>query len=134
MKLNHECIRDMMLEFEEFIPLDEYLHKDTMIALPSYKKYGHDTYWYAYEKLIEAEYLNASITAGGEEGENYPYIAIVSSITWQGHEFLDTIRDDKIWKDTKSIIGRFSSVSISLIENVATGVLTNLISKQMGQA
>lgn len=133
MKLNHECVRAMMLDFEESVPLDDFLHKEAIVALPSYEKYGHDTFWYAYEKLIEAEYLNASITPGGEDGLDYPYLASVSSITWQGHEFLDTVRDNQIWKSTKSIISKFSSVSISMIETVATGVLTNLIEKQMGQ-
>lgn len=56
----------------------------------------------------------------------------VSGITWQGHRFLDTVRDNKVWSDTKSVVSKFSSVSISMVETIASNVITQLINKQLG--
>ena len=53
------------------------------------------------------------------------------ALTWDGHKFLDTIRDNEFWSKTKQITSRFASVSISMIESIASQVISNLIAKQM---
>ncbi|CUS26106.1 hypothetical protein FC70_GL000498 [Paucilactobacillus oligofermentans DSM 15707 = LMG 22743] len=53
-------------------------------------------------------------------------------ITWDGHEFLDTIRDPEVWSNTKKILSHLESVSISTVSNIGTGVLNHIIDKQMG--
>lgn len=128
MKLNQDCVRDIMLELEEKLDLYTQLSKKDLLEFASYKKYGEEQFFYAILKLIEAEYLNSKIKGGAD---NPVFSLNISSISWDGHKFLDSVRDNEVWKQTKSIISKFSSVSITTIENIASNVITQLISKQL---
>lgn len=45
------------------------------------------------------------------------------NLTWAGHEFLDTIRSDTVWKETKRrIASTVGSVSLSVLTEVAKQV------------
>lgn len=57
---------------------------------------------------------------------------MAGNLTYDGHKFLDNIRDDKVWKDTKTILSKFSSVSLSFVSSVASNVISQLIQKQFG--
>ncbi|EDO0799378.1 DUF2513 domain-containing protein, partial [Listeria monocytogenes] len=56
----------------------------------------------------------------------------VSKITWSGHQFLDNIRDDEVWKKTKKTVSKFSSVSVSLLSTISSNVLSQLIKNSLG--
>lgn len=83
---------------------------------------------YTASKLIEAGYLKGVFPSFVNDKRDM----IISSITWSGHEFLDNIHDDSVWKITKDKLSKFSSVSVSIISKVATQVIINLINKQLG--
>ncbi|EJA0843158.1 DUF2513 domain-containing protein, partial [Listeria monocytogenes] len=55
-----------------------------------------------------------------------------SKITWSGHQFLDNIRDDEVWKKTKKTVSKFSSVSVSLLSTISSNVLSQLIKNSLG--
>ena len=57
-------------------------------------------------------------------------IILISSITYEGHQFLDNIRDDKVFAKTKAILSKFKSVSIEVISETASKVITNMINQQ----
>ena len=43
-----------------------------------------------------------------------------SSLTWQGHEFLDAIRNDTIWNKTKNVVAeRGGAIPFELIKELA---------------
>lgn len=128
MRLNQNCIRDILLELEDTLDYDDHINLSTMSTFTSWKKYGEKDFLYTISKLSEAKYINESHQSA--DGIMY-YELFIFSLTWNGHKFLDTIRDNEVWSTTKSILAKFSSVSITTIENVASNVLTNLISKQM---
>ncbi len=47
----------------------------------------------------------------------------VDSLSFKGHEFLDNIKDDTIWKKTKKFVGEhLTSTSFSIIANVASKI------------
>lgn len=128
MKLNQECIRDLLLVVEDTLELNSSMIALELTKLPKTKKYSNDDLAYTVQKLEEAKYLKISKQYFPDPLESL----VIEDITWEGHKFLDTIRDDAVWKQTKSIVSKFSSVSVSIVENVASKVLTNLIEKQMG--
>lgn len=43
----------------------------------------------------------------------------VSRLTWQGHEFVDNIRDDGVWRNVKERLKGLSSVAFAVIGHVA---------------
>lgn len=126
MQLNHDCVRDILLACEK-LPYNHYFSKSEL--LDTLQNHTEDDILYSILKLDEAKYLNINIYAA----DGLPiYDLYLSGITWEGHKFLDTIRDNEVWSQTKSILGKVSSASITFASNVASQVLTNIISKQMG--
>lgn len=119
MKLNHDCIRSVMLYLEENLKITSLIDtKD--INLPDYSQEDID---YSVSKLIEANYLDGDI----KRFLTGAHLINVNSITWEGHQFLDNIRDSKVWSNTKSKLSTFSSVSINIMSQVAVSVLTQMI-------
>ncbi|MCI8486356.1 MAG: DUF2513 domain-containing protein [Clostridia bacterium] len=120
MKLNHECVRDLMLYFEKHL---SYTNDVYVNQLPS-ENYSKDDLIYTAEKLNEAGFINC--IRKNYMGEKAPLI-IVNSITYKGHSFLDNIRDNKVWSKTKGILSNVKSASIEVISETAAKVISNLI-------
>lgn len=119
MRLNHDCIRSVMLYLEENLEIASLIDtKD--INLPNFSQDDID---YSIIKMLEANYLDGKVY-------NYSYdmrLVEVKSISWEGHQFLDNIRDSKVWSNTKSKLSTFSSVSINIMSQVAASVISQMI-------
>src|SRR5699024_4384362 len=120
MKLNIECIRDVLLTSEEETDLsNEVLNIDTLTVMPRLNCYKEDDIVYTIKKLKEARYIEADVKL-------YPegHIAMIKHLTDEGHMYLDNIRDDGIWKKAKEKASKISSsVSINIISNIAMKLL-----------
>lgn len=122
MRLNNDCVRDLLLAIEENVGLKEYMSIDSL----QLKSYSQDDLQYTALKLEEAGYINAKVSKY-LDGSMDIYIF---SLTWNGHKFLDNIRDNNVWSKTKGIVSKFASVSLDVLEKVAAQVITNMISQQ----
>lgn len=117
MKLDHNCIRAILLYSEEHIGLDENLGwqpldlKDYCDALP---KYSRQEIAYTLYLLDEAGYVDTHIidADGGICDIN------VYRLTYSGHEFIDTIRSNKIWSKIVSAVSTIGSVSLPVIQEL----------------
>ena len=107
MKLNQDCVRDLLLYLEENLILNDFLSIENI----SLKDYSTEELLYTADKLYEAGYINCS----KKIYDNVDSVIFVSSITYNGHQFLDNIRDEKVFAKTKSILSTFKSVSIEII-------------------
>ncbi|EOO33947.1 hypothetical protein IIU_02687 [Bacillus cereus VD133] len=119
MKLNQDCVRDLLLELEEKLTINDYFLLPHFNNLDTVSKHGFDDTFYSFKKLVEANYLNGSCKYGSNELINLS----IDSISWDGHQFLDTIRDNVIWSKTKTAASSLSSVSISIMSALATSYL-----------
>jgi hypothetical protein len=73
----------------------------------------------------EAGLVNAiDVTHLGSPGPE----ALISSLTWQGHEFLDAAREPSRWQQAKAIVAKAGEASIQ----VWIAVLTDLVKKNLG--
>ena len=117
MTLKHDCIRDVLLYLEENLGLYNLISSNNI----KINDYSADDITYTIMKLREAGFIDAS-------GQDLVGIILIKSITYNGHQFLDNIRDDNVWDETKSIISKLSSVSLPIIQQVAI----NTISKFLG--
>jgi hypothetical protein len=61
--------------------------------------------------LIEAGFLR-----GQAFGGQFP---LISKLTWNGHEFLDDVRDQGIWIKTKERIQGLGGVALSVVAEIA---------------
>lgn len=73
--------------------------------------------------LKEAGYINADIHL--YPNGQYDYYGVFD-ITFPGHQFLETIRENRVWNKTKGILGKVGSSSFSLISQIATSLLTDI--------
>ena len=124
MKLNHDCVRALLLYLEENLEFDNALSVSEIII----DEFDSQDIMYSAFKLYEADYISGQIVP---QMNAYPGLKI-NSITWEGHKFLDTIRDSKVWSNTKSVLSKVSSTSISFASTVASQVLSNIISQSLG--
>lgn len=123
MKLDHDCVRHLLLAIEENVPAGSRISIGLLQG-----DYPLPDVLYAAEKLHEAGYITVSYLCG----ETSPQSMLIESLTWKGHEFLDNIRDGKIWATTKETVSKFSSTSLSILSNVAGQILSAAIKAQIG--
>ena len=127
MKLNVNCIRDVLLELEK-LPFQQSCSISNLTdALP---KYEPDDITYTCLKLAEAGYIN--IKTIQNIAMSNPIIRSVEDITYEGHQFLANIRSDTVWSNIKEVSKKVGSNSISAISQIATGVITEIIKAQLG--
>lgn len=124
MKLNHDCVRDLMLYIEENSSYSNKIDLDTVIL----KNYSTEELLYTADKLIEAHFLDCIRSI--RYSNSLPNI-VVKSITFEGHNFLDNIRDNTVWKNTKNILSKFTSTSIAMVGDIASQVISKIISQQL---
>lgn len=127
MKFDPNCVRKILLTLEDQ-PYGSYLSINDLAS--SIKDFDKDEISYCCLKLAEADYIDISTVS--MTGSLVPGIKSVNDITFYGHEFLNNIRDDVIWKNVKSIGTKIGSTSISALSQIATGVITELIRHQFG--
>lgn len=74
------------------------------------------------------------IDAGFVEGEDIRHKlspdrqAQLTSVTWAGHEFIDSARDDDIWAKAKSALGKAGGFSLPVMQQL----LTKYLSESLG--
>ncbi len=137
MKLNNDCIRAVMLELEETLNLSvnsngeiesHSLWLESLFdALPNYSK---EDIFYSLDNLKQAGYVE--LTTQWADGEVLCLCAI-TKITFEGHEFLNRIRDSKRWAVVKGGLSAIRDYSLSAITAVAEGVANAAISKYLEQ-
>lgn len=57
---------------------------------------------------------------------------IVEGITWDGHDLLDSIRDSKVWKKTKSSAAAAGGFTVGLLKDLAKGFVKKQIEEHTG--
>ena len=129
MKLDHDLVRCVLLAIEESENIAGINEDELLEYLEKNGNYDNrNSIAYTVSKLKEANFITGNV----RWANNSPAWIVAGNLTYEGHKFLDNIRDDKVWKDTKTILSRFSSVSLSFVSSVASNVISQLIQKQLG--
>jgi hypothetical protein len=124
MKLNHDCVRALLLTIEKEIPFNEMYNVSTLKESTLLTKYDENEILYTAYKLLENDFIKGIPL----KGDDRVFDVVIFEITWSGHEFLENIRDNKIWSETKTVAGKISGVSLQILTEIAK----NLISKHLG--
>lgn len=139
MRLNIECVRDVLLCVEQntglrrlcffidsgFTSMEEFL-TDTIVSPPDYQQplldmYGNDTLIYHVHYC-----LNSGLIEGPPHSATYKIP--VYDLSPKGHELLAKIRDNKQWTKVKHGLTAVRDYSLSAISAVAEGVTSAAIS------
>lgn len=117
MKRNWDLIRKILLKLEEKADSTSWLESSEI------KSYDKQTVVYHYKLLKNAGLIEAIDLSTVEERD---YAAL--SLTWQGHEFLDKIRNDSVWNKVKSTVQSKSlDLSFDIIKQVATATISAML-------
>ena len=137
MKLNPDCIRDVMIALESETGIEcidgKYffsgLTANSFLGKSSIKgKHSRQDVIYSLLQLAESGYIFMDYKINLYELE----IRRILYITPKGHDFLSNIREDSAWKKIKGISGKISSVSISALVQIASSVMDDFIKHQIG--
>ena len=118
MKLNYDCVRDVMLYLEENLIFGNPI-RDTNINL----NYDIKEIRYSLLKLHEINYLDGSVSKY-MDGD---YSVITTDITFYGHKFIGEIQSDTIWDKTKSVSKDLGIQTVNGITQIASSVISSLI-------
>ena len=133
MRLNHDCIRDILLYIEKKLdyedPSNPTYHKDIFFGIlltdNYFEKYDKQELTYALELLIKEKFIDC---------EKEPYFvrgglmnANIIGLTWNGHAFLDDIRNDTTWNAVKEKSKKVGSVSIMAMAGAAGQLATAML-------
>lgn len=68
----------------------------------------------------------------GEREQSGQFVA--RKLTWAGHDFLDSVRDPKIWRTTKERVKEAGGFTIEILTGVAKEIITHNLARIAGAA
>ena len=126
MKRNWDTIREILVRVEQCSTPGD------MLRLSSFPEDKRVEVAYHMALLIEAGLVQGRVLQTmGPEAQEF----LVQRLTWNGHEFLDTIRNDTIWARTKKVAieGR-TSATFEIIKDVAKEQLSAVVKGAIGSS
>jgi len=124
MRLDYDCVRNILLVVES-LNYGEELHNDNFSKFPALREYHPGKMEYTVKRLAEAGYIPSEPVMTMVNG-NIRYS--ISSMTWDGHQFLDYIRNNDVWNKTKSHLpSPVDSFPVKIIVAIAAKIIQNSI-------
>lgn len=124
MKLNPDCVRDILLTVE-----DEVNERCTIILspknFPRLQKYSEFEVYYHARQCDWCGFLYGAKDCYGE-------YFIVQDLTPAGHEFLANVRGESVWNKTKKTAATVGSYSLKALAQIAAGLVQAAIARELG--
>lgn len=119
MKLNPDCIRDILFDVEATTTFSDVYNYDANDPTPTLAQYsGEEVLYHVRQAHLSGLLTNAETFYDGS--------CTVFDLSPEGHNFLNDIRLDTNWNKTKNIAIKTGSFSLNALTTIATGVITNL--------
>lgn len=118
MKLDYDIIRHILLTIES--------SDSNRLSVKDFctEEYTPEIISYHILLLMDEEYIEAQPLRAVRSQD-----FLIHRMTMKGHQYLDSVRDNQIWKETKSTIAKVtSSITLDLIKSVALGLAKKLFS------
>lgn len=123
MKLNPDCIRDILLAVEESTDStqdfhyirDEHCHDQL-------RKYDHNEIYYHLKQCHMSGFFTSFLPCDGGD------IVIIRDLTPAGHAFLANIRNNTFWDKVKDIGNKIGTPALGSLLQIAENLATELIS------
>lgn len=125
MKLNPDCIRDILLIIESLSNNINFIYSRQLIEnLPQY-----DPVEILYH-VRQMEMSNLIIIPLNSFSLDGSYL--IKDLTPSGHQLIANIRKDTNWKKTKEIATKVGSFSIDALSTISSNVISTLIATNLG--
>ena len=137
MKFDAECMRDILLflETESFVITNEHdriqkVGTTLQTISENLPQHPKEVIFYTLSRLEEAGFLN--MTSHWSSGGLYS--RQVNYITYNGHQFIESIRDNNRWKKINGVLSAVRDYSLSAISAAAEGITSAAISAKLAQS
>lgn len=130
MKFNLDCARDVLFLLEDKLTISSDLEISWLFfedIKSNLIKYDPGEIANTLFVLEEAGFIIAKAIFGGDCITQF----FVSRITYDGYQFIESIRPEPVWHKVKNISSKIGSFSVDVISQIAVGTLTSLISAQL---
>ena len=123
MQRNMDLIRKLLLGLESEASTQ---HEFNLEGVEELEK------WYHVDLLLEAKFIRGVEVHWSADGRMvYPYLEGLVSLTWQGHDFLDAVRNDSVWQKAKEKAQAagldFQSLTIEVVKSLCVSTAKHLI-------
>lgn len=125
MKLDPKCVRDTLIAIEKMSDLDDgltpkWLSIKNFLDNAITSKYSEKEIVYTLRKLKEGDLIIADFQYAGNE----LYLATVTELTYDGHQFLESISSSKIFDMAISKLDELGSgVTLDLLKALCTKIM-----------
>lgn len=123
MKLNIDCVRDVLLTLEDA----EFGDRTTIAALYEKldNKYTEEEVEYTCLKLAEGGLIEAELVS--IMGLALKGVKAVDDITYDGHQFIANIRQNTTWNKVKDVSKKVGASSINAVLQIASSLAKEAI-------
>ena len=88
--------------------------------------------WYNVHLLVEAEFIRGVTVRWGADGTGpYAHQGGLLALTWDGHDFLDAIRDDNVWQKTKEKVQadglNMQSLTLDVVKTLCVSAIQQMV-------
>lgn len=116
MKLNHDCVRDILMTIETELKVDACVLLTELNKHETLEKYSYDEVLYCSIRLREAGFIE---TVGTDLVGTVGRIPKIRGLTYEGHLFLDNIRDNSRWTKVKEKANSAGMAALNLLAALA---------------
>lgn len=122
MRLNPDCIRDILLTVEEKTGFPAIIEYPDDMQVPRLDNYSEDEILYHLSQCEQSNLIDRlDFHSDG---------CIIYGLTPSGHRFIEDIRSDTTWNKTKEISKNIGSSSLDVLKQISIGVISELIKNQ----
>lgn len=124
MELNYDFVREILIECANSTnlsgPTDEEIR-----AFATSKDVSVNQLAFTVDKLEEADFISGHVQYSGDG----PYFISIGNLTWDGNQYLNSIRSDSVWKETKQ---KVKETGISVTFSILTALATSIAKQKLG--
>ena len=121
MKRDLDLLRELLLFVEEQDD-GRGVSFPTSVFSPFYETHTDVVVFGHLKLLAEAGLIEGIVESHGSTGQA-SFTIMVKRLTIYGHDYLDTIRDNDVWKSTKDVAVKAGGWTLSLLGDIATSLV-----------
>ena len=127
MKLNPDCIRDILFAIEDLSTYGSFLTSDQLLNTKFLSNYSNEEVLYHLNQLYLSNYIIVPKKYKLIEGTFF-----VNDLSPLGHEFISNIRKNTNWNKVKSISKEVGSETLTSLKSIAETVISTAIKTSLG--
>lgn len=125
MKRDMDLLRQLLLKLET-------CNEDDGQSIWHYKSNDMPIDGYSWEQVLYHYQLAVEAGLVDQGGQGVMNGFLFRRLTWAGHDFVDAVRDDDIWRKTRQGATAAGGFSVELLKDLAKGFIRKKISEHTG--